>query len=903
MRNLKNGSAIIRSAINCYPLTTTPDISVAEAIKMMKDTHSSCLLVLLDDKPNSPLVGLFTERDVVQLAASGVDWYNLSLASVMTRELITIKETEAQDILAVVRQFRQHRIRHLPVVGEEGNLIGLITHESIRESIQPAYLFKQKQVLEVMSSKVIYALETTSILEVAQMMSKQRIGCVVIVEQIVLNEGEINSGNIPQSSPLLPVGIITERDIVQLCNLELDLAHTLAEEVMSTPLLPIQQSDTLWTAHKIMQQHRVGRLVVFGDKGELAGIISQARIFEAINPVEISQTLETMQDLIDEQIYELKNLNNELKKEIRRRKLVEDKLRTSELKMRATFEAMTDVVLILNTQANQIESIEILPTHANCECDSEKDLIHETIEKFFHDYRIAKSWLRKIRQTLETKQKLNFDYSLVCEGRKIWFTASISPISENSVLWVARDISKRKQAEKSLRESEERFRAIFQQAAVGINQLSLNGQFLQVNSRFCEIVKYTEAELLQLTWEDITYFGDREIYSNYVRQIFAGDISTFSMEKRLIDKNSQIKWVNVSITLVRDWEENPQYLISVVEDISQRKRVETALQESEARERQKAQELELTLQQLKNTQSLIVQSEKMSSLACLVAGIAHEINNPTSFIYGNIQPATDYFQDLLNVIELYQKYYPEPVPEIVEQLQNINLNFIAEDFPKLLASMKQGAERISDIVISLQNFSRLDQSKSKRVNIHEGIENALVLLQYRLKEQSNRPEIQVIKEYGQLPKVECFPSEINQVFMAVLCNAIDAIEERIGQGARGNGQEITNRFLAMPDDARCFKPGDSSNVLARQCPSIRIHSYVIESRVVISIADNGFGIPAEILSKIFDPFFTTKSTGKGTGLGLSLSYKIVVEGHSGEIRCNSVVGEGTEFVIELPIVL
>ena len=290
MRNFENRPAIIRSAINHHPFTTTPDISVAKAIEMMKDTYSSCLLVLADGEPNSLLVGLFTQRDVVRLAASGVDWYNLSLASVMTTQLITIKETEAQDILAVVRQFRQHRIRHLPVVGEEGNLIGLITHQSIRESIQPADLFKQKQVSEVMSSRVIYAFETTSILEVAQMMNKERVSCVVIVEQMTLNEGKITSANIPESAfvsnpqtLLFPVGIITERDIVQFCHLELDLDHILAEEVMSTPLLPIQQSDSLWTAHKIMQQHQVRRLVVSGDQGELQVLSLQLAYLKRLN--------------------------------------------------------------------------------------------------------------------------------------------------------------------------------------------------------------------------------------------------------------------------------------------------------------------------------------------------------------------------------------------------------------------------------------------------------------------------------------------------------------------------------------------------------------------------------------------------------------------------------------------
>lgn len=468
-----------------------------------------------------------------------------------------------------------------------------------------------------------------------------------------------------------------------------------------------------------------------------------------------------------------------------------------------------------------------------------------------------------------------------------WVNVSITLVRDwegipQYLISVVEDISQRQIAEIALRESEERFCAIFDQAAVGISQVALSGNFLQVNPQFCQMVGYTQSELLQLTWQDITYTDDIQSVLNAVRQLLAGEIFTSSIEKRLACKSGELKWVNISISLVRDWQEIPQYFIVVVKDISERKKVETALQESEARERQKAQELEITLQQLKNTQSLIIQSEKMSSLACFVAGVAHEINNPTSFIYGNIQPATDYVQDLFNTVQLYQRHYPEPVPEIVEQLQKINLNFIAEDFPKLLASMKQGAERISNIVISLQNFSRLAQSKSKRVDIHEGIDNTLVLLQHRLKEQSNRPEIQVIKEYGQLPKVECFPDRINQVFMSILCNAIDAIEESL---------VISQKSLVKEKRQRTNDKG-----------IIRICSYVIESRVVISIADNGFGISTEILPKIFDPFFTTKPPGKGTGLGLSLSYKIVVEGHGGQIRCDSVVGRGAEFVIELPIV-
>ncbi|MFB8792434.1 MAG: ATP-binding protein [Potamolinea sp.] len=265
----------------------------------------------------------------------------------------------------------------------------------------------------------------------------------------------------------------------------------------------------------------------------------------------------------------------------------------------------------------------------------------------------------------------------------------------------------------------------------------------------------------------------------------------------------------------------------------------------------------------------------MSSLGQMLAGIAHEINNPTSFIYGNIQPAIDYSQDLLQLIELYRDYYPEPVEEISEQLEAKDADFIAEDFPKLLLSMKEGAERISKIVLSLRNFSRVDEKECKQVDIHEGIDSTLLILKHRLKEQPSRPEIQVIQEYGELPKVECYPSQLNQVFMNILSNGIDAINES-------------------------FVSGKLS--LAQDKGQIRICTEVKENNsVMIRIADNGPGIKAEVQEKIFNPFFTTKPVGKGTGLGLAISYQIVVEKHSGRVECISTPGQGTEFLIFLPI--
>ncbi|HAA27589.1 MAG TPA: hypothetical protein DCE56_07810 [Cyanobacteria bacterium UBA8553] len=315
-------------------------------------------------------------------------------------------------------------------------------------------------------------------------------------------------------------------------------------------------------------------------------------------------------------------------------------------------------------------------------------------------------------------------------------------------------------------------------------------------------------------------------------------------------------------------------------ELIERQRTEAALRELTQQEQEKAQQLEQALKELQRTQAQLVQSEKMVSLGHLVAGVAHEIHNPTSFIYGNVFIASDYAQDLLNLLQLYQKHYPEPVPEIAQKLTSTDVEFIAQDFPKLIVSMNEGANRISEIVKSLRNFSRLDERECKKVDIHEGIDNTLLILRHRLIKQAKRPEIQVIKEYGELPLVECYPGQLNQVFMNIISNAIDAIEESvISEKTTDNGQ------LTMEKQ-----------------PIISIHTEAVEQNwVVIRIADNGPGITADVQSRIFDPFFTTKPPGKGTGLGLSISYQIVVDKHGGQLTCHSVPGQGVEFVIGLPI--
>src|ERR671933_615503 len=316
-------------------------------------------------------------------------------------------------------------------------------------------------------------------------------------------------------------------------------------------------------------------------------------------------------------------------------------------------------------------------------------------------------------------------------------------------------------------------------------------------------------------------------------------------------------------------------------EVSERQRVAEALQESETLLKAQAQELETALHELRHTHAQLVQTEKMSSLVQLVAGVAHEINNPINFIYGNLIHAKDYTQDLLKLVDMYQTYCCNSIPTIQQKIEAIDLEFLRDDLPKLMDSMQVGAERIHEIVQSLRTFSRVDEAEVKAVNIHEGIESTLMILKSRLKATPKRGNIEVIKEYGDLPLVECYPGQLNQVFMNILVNAIDALEEFKVERLVNNGLS-THRDLTTP--------------------WIRIHTEIVaENWVLIRIADNGLGITKEQLSKLFDPFFTTKPIGKGTGLGLSISYQIVVEKHGGKIACLSEQKRGAEFIIEIPL--
>ncbi|MDY6898999.1 MAG: GAF domain-containing protein, partial [Cyanobacteriota bacterium] len=301
-----------------------------------------------------------------------------------------------------------------------------------------------------------------------------------------------------------------------------------------------------------------------------------------------------------------------------------------------------------------------------------------------------------------------------------------------------------------------------------------------------------------------------------------------------------------------------------------------AIQQAELLEKTKTQATKLAqaLQELKQTQAQLIQGEKMAGLGQLIAGVAHEINNPVSFIFGNLTYVNEYVEDLLKIVNVYQQNSPNLPADAQNEIKEIDLDFIVSDLPKTLASMKIGAERISEIVLSLRNFSRKDEADSKSVNIHEGLDSTLLILSNRLKPNGEYPGISVIKKYSELPLLECFPAQLNQVFMNILSNSIDALEKKFAASRTASSKVALN---------------------------VEISTEVVNDKMIIKIADNGSGIPEEVKENIFNPFFTTKDVGKGTGLGLPICYQIIVEKHHGQIQCSSQVGEGTEFMIELPI--
>lgn len=444
-----------------------------------------------------------------------------------------------------------------------------------------------------------------------------------------------------------------------------------------------------------------------------------------------------------------------------------------------------------------------------------------------------------------------------------------------------------RQVEAALRQAEEKYRSIFDNAVEGIFQSTPDGRYVCANLALAHIYGYESQEELIAKLTDIKHqlYVDPSRYDELWRQLSKCD-RLKGFESQVYRKDQSIIWITESVRAVRDACGVLLYCEGFVTDISEQKAAIEISKQTEVRFRQQAQQLKLTLQKLQQAQTQLIHNEKMCSLGQLVAGIAHEINNPVNFVCGNLIHASQYAEDLLNLLKLYQRHYPHPVAEIEEAAAASDLDFLMEDFTKTLSSMQLGTNRIRQIIQSVRNFSRIDEAQMKLVDLHEGIDSTLLILHSRLKGRGTKPEIAIVKDYGNLSLVECYPGLLNQVFMNLVSNAIDALETRD----------------EMPAISLMSSPPYQKGATPYPLPTIKICTQLLDNKqVAIRIIDNGPGIPEEILSHIFDSFFTTKPVGKGTGLGLSISYQIVVEKHGGKIKCISALGKGTEFIVEIPI--
>ncbi|HEY9810827.1 MAG TPA: PAS domain S-box protein [Halomicronema sp.] len=654
----------------------------------------------------------------------------------------------------------------------------------------------------------------------------------------------------------------------------------------------------------------------------------------------------------------IKQTNKRLKKEIAERQVVTEALRQSEERLNSILNSIDDVVWSID--AVTFEVLYLSPAVEKIYGCAISDFFNDPKlwSNFIHPE--DRAYVEKATQKLLKNGFVEFEYRIMRGDSEIRWLGSQSrlvcdkdgkPIRMDGI---ASDITSRKAAEALVKSSEARFRNLAKREAV-INKLA--GQIrnsLELNTildtavrsirnllqidrcLFCwyrpysigvqstnsingiSVISEPSTSIVAASpyWE-VAHEARNPILPSYLghylveKESFLSD-KLLKLEMIRIDDLSKISDSNLEIigsvwgyhsililplqtksgeigllscgshSSARPWRETEIALLRSISDqlsiaISQAELYNHATEAARAAKEQ-AKQLQEAMKALQQTQAQLIQTEKMSSLGQMVAGIAHEINNPVSFIYGNVDPAMQYIQDLLNLVELYQEEY-SPTPSIVEEIEAIDLEFLKQDLPKLLGSLKLGADRIRQIVLSLRNFSRLDEAQMKAVNLHEGIDSTLLILQNRLKPKGNNPEIQVIKNYRDLPSVECFAGQLNQVFMNILANAIDALEIH-------SSEKFT----------------DKNSSMAKAIPVINITTNMIDSnQVKICISDNGCGMSDEVVSRIFDPFFTTKPVGSGTGLGLSISYQIVVDKHKGVLKCISKLGEGTQFIIELPV--
>lgn len=581
-----------------------------------------------------------------------------------------------------------------------------------------------------------------------------------------------------------------------------------------------------------------------------------------------------LEEKINQRTTELINLNQTLEKRVEERTSL---LEESEARFQKLASNIPGVICQLRFASDGSRSFPYVSPGCRKLLELEPDQFFKCFELVHPEDR--QEIEEKLVTSAQNLARFEWEWRMITpSGQLKWIHAISHPEKQpdEAIIWdgLLIDVTDRKQAEANLQISEKRFRLVAEQTGQLIYDYDMTSDQIDWSGAIEKITSYTPNEFKQFdleAWKQHLHPDDRQLVLELLEQSMKNGTQYYA-EYRLKQKDDIYIYVEDNGAFLSKENGELYRMVGTISNITQRKQAEIILT-------QQKQDLENALRELQQTQTQLVQSEKMSSLGQLVAGVAHEINNPVNFIYGNLAHANHYAESLLNVIATYQKCYPNPAWEVREATEAADLDFLIQDFPKLLRSIQVGAERIREIIAALRNFSRIDEAECKLVDIHDGIDSTLMILHNRIKPSCDFLGIKVIKDYGTLPPVECYAGQLNQVFMNILGNAIDALEERDKQ---------------------------RTDAEIKQNPSIiRITTESVTSTqtVKIKISDNGPGIPEQLISRIFDPFFTTKPIGKGTGLGMSISYQIITEKHHGKIECFSSPEKGAEFAIELPISL
>ncbi|MDA0267197.1 MAG: ATP-binding protein [Cyanobacteria bacterium] len=442
----------------------------------------------------------------------------------------------------------------------------------------------------------------------------------------------------------------------------------------------------------------------------------------------------------------------------------------------------------------------------------------------------------------------------------------------------AQERVQREKVEYDLQASRQLLQLVMDTLPEAIFWKDLNLAYLGCNQNFAEDAgRASPQEMIGKTDYDMPWKTEEaEFYRECDRRVIESNQAEFGIIEPQLNGEGEETWLETNKAPLHDSAGNVIGVLGTYQDITQRKRAEVALQVLNQALELKNTELEEALARLNHSQIQLIQREKMSALGNLMAGIAHEINNPTNFLLGNLKPAREHLADLLGLLDVYQAEYPNPGDVVEDEIEAIDLPYIRKDFPKLLDSMGEGVKRIREISNSLRIFARSDAEEQVPFDLHEGLDGTLLILKPRLKADEQRPAIDVIKHYGAIPAVSCFPGQLNQVFMNILANAIDALEE-------GNQGKSFAEIKAQPNRI---------TVTTERSPC--------QKWTVVRIQDNGMGMTAANRAKIFDRAFTTKAVGKGTGLGLAIAHQIIVDNHGGTIEVHSTPGQGTEFILQIP---